>query len=204
MSEEFAPGGLRVAVVGDALAAGVGDSKGLGWTGRVAARTTPPPGGLAIFPLGVPGDGTPQILARCRSEAWLRFSTAADNRLVLAPGAQDLEQGVSLARSRLNLANLLDDARTDDVGCLVVGPPPPVDRHAGGRVEALSDAFADVCERRDIGYVDCFNPLVGHEQWYADLADGDGFHPGQVGYGLIAWLVLHRGWHTWLGLSERN
>lgn len=200
---DYALSGLRIVVVGDALVAGVGDSKGLGWTGRVAARTTPPVGGLAMFPLGVPGDGTAHLLARTRSEAWRRYSPTADNRLIIAPGVQDLEQGVSLARSRLNLANLLDDARTDDVGCLVVGPPPSADRHDNNRVEGLSEAYADVCERRDIGFVDCFTPLVGHEQWYADLIDGDGVHPGQVGYGLIAWLVLHRGWHNWLGVPER-
>ncbi len=203
MTEGFSPAGLRIAVVGDALAAGIGDSKGLGWTGRVAARTAAPAGGLAIFPLGIPGNGTTQLLARCRNEAWLRFDLAADNRLVLAPGAQDLDLGVSLARSRLNLANMLDDARADEVGCLVVGPPPSADRHQNSRVEGLSQAYADVCERRGIGYVDCFEPLVGHEQWYADLAAGDGLHPGQVGYGLIAWLVLHRGWHAWLGVGER-
>lgn len=201
MTDELSPAGLRICVVGDALAAGIGDNRGLGWTGRVAARTAAPPGGLAVFPLGVPGEATPQLLLRYRAEAWLRFSPAADNRLVIAPGSGDLDQGVSLARSRLNLANILDDARADAVSCLVVGPPPGADRHANNRVLALSDAYADVCDRRDVGYVDCYNPLVGHEQWYADLAAGDGTHPGQVGYGLIAWLVLHRGWHSWLGAT---
>ncbi|MFV0461555.1 MAG: GDSL-type esterase/lipase family protein [Actinomycetales bacterium] len=200
MSDDLLPAGLRICVLGDALVAGIGDNKGLGWTGRVAARTTPGPGGLAMFPLGIPGDGTPQLLARCRNEAWLRYDRAADNRLVLAPGTGDLDQGVSLARSRLNLANLLDDARADEVSCLVVGPPPTTDRQGNERVGDLSAAYADVCERRDIGFVDCHTPLVGHEQWYADLASGDGRHPGQVGYGLVAWLVLHNGWHAWLGL----
>lgn len=202
MSDELTPSGLRIAVVGDAFVAGVGDSKGLGWTGRVSARTKPPAGGLAVFPLGVPQESTSGLLGRYRGEAWLRFDRAADNRLVVAPGTADLDHGVSLARSRLNLANMLDDARADDVSCLVVGPPPLSDRHANGRVEALSDAFADVAERRGIGYVDCFTPLIGHEQWFADLAAGDGVHPGQVGYGLIAWIVLHRGWHDWLGAAE--
>ena len=27
-------------------------------------------------------------------------------------------------------------------------------------------------------------------------------HPGQAGYGLMAWLVLHRGWYDWLDLPE--
>jgi hypothetical protein len=26
--------------------------------------------------------------------------------------------------------------------------------------------------------------------------------PGQTGYGLMAWLVLNRGWYQWLGLEE--
>jgi hypothetical protein len=26
--------------------------------------------------------------------------------------------------------------------------------------------------------------------------------PGQAGYGLMAWLVLHTGWHQWLGLPD--
>jgi hypothetical protein len=36
----------------------------------------------------------------------------------------------------------------------------------------------------------------------ADLAASpDRVHPGQAGYGLIAWLVLHNGWNDWLSLS---
>ena len=31
---------------------------------------------------------------------------------------------------------------------------------------------------------------------------GDGVLPGQAGYGLMAWLVLHTGWHGWLGLPD--
>jgi len=43
--------------------------------------------------------------------------------------------------------------------------------------------------------------LLHHEQWQSDLATGDGVHPGQAGYGLIAWLVLHQGWPDWLGIT---
>ncbi|MCR6491674.1 hypothetical protein LJB74_04265 [Cellulomonas sp. P24] len=51
-------------------------------------------------------------------------------------------------------------------------------------------------------YVDTFTPLITHEQWLADLASGDGVLPGQAGYGLMAWLVLHTGWFDWLGLPD--
>jgi lysophospholipase L1-like esterase len=59
-----------------------------------------------------------------------------------------------------------------------------------------------VCRRRDVPFVDTFAPLVTHETWLTDLAAGDGVHPGQAGYGLIAWLVLHGGWYEWLGVPR--
>jgi acyl-CoA thioesterase-1 len=109
---------------------------------------------------------------------------------------------VSLARSRLNLANVLDDAQAAGVPVFVLGPPPALDADLDGRAGELATAFADVCRRRGVPFVDCYRPLVGHEHWFADLTAGDGVHPGQSGYGLLAWLVLHGGWHAWLGVPE--
>lgn len=191
----------RICVVGDALVAGVGDPKALGWTGRVAART---PGGSAqaVLALGVPGEATSGLVARWQDETGRRFAAGADNRLVVGLGRGDLDEPVSLARSRLNLANVLDDAASRTIGAFVVGPPPSADAEANSRVGELCDAFADVCQRRGVPFVDCFGPLVSHEQWYGDLAAGDGVHPGQAGYGLMAWMVLHGGWYSWLGLPQ--
>lgn len=200
--EDPAAAGLRICVVGDGLVAGMGDPRGLGWVGRVAARTAPPPGGLGLFPLGVPREGTVGLAARWRGEAGLRFEPGADNRLVVGLGSADLEQGVTLARSRLNLANILDDALADSVKTLVLGPVPSIDGQQNHRLGNLSLAFADVCDRRGVPFVDCFEPLVGHEQWFADLSAGDGRYPGQVGYGLMAWLVLNVGWAAWLGVDD--
>lgn len=194
--------GLRICVVGDGLVAGMGDPHGLGWVGRVSGRTPAPPGGLGVFPLGVPREGTTGMAARWYAECAPRFDPAADNRLVVGLGPADLTQGMTLARSRLNLANVLDDAHAANVQVLVVGPPPGTDPHLNQRLSDLSTAFGDVCDRRAVPYVDCYHPLAGHEQWFADLAAGDGRYPGQVGYGLIAWLVLNLGWHAWLGVPE--
>jgi hypothetical protein len=83
----------------------------------------------------------------------------------------------------------------------VVGPPPTVPALSNALAE-LSAAYADVAQRRRVPYVDTFTPLVSHEQWNADLGVSPGAYPGQAGYGLMAWLVLHTGWHTWLGLPE--
>jgi acyl-CoA thioesterase-1 len=196
--------GLRICVVGDDLVAGVGDPRSLGWVGRVGARTPREETAVSLFPLGVPDETTAGLLGRWREESDRRFAgaTLEDCRLVVGLGRHDVYAGVSLARSRLNLANILDDCGGRALPAFVVGPPPgPYDR-LNASIGELSAAFHDVCLRRHVPYVDTFTPLVAHEDWLTDLAAGDGVHPGQAGYGLIAWLVLHGGWRTWLGLPE--
>ena len=192
---------VRICVGGDELVAGVGDARCLGWTGRVGARTDLPGGQLTVFALGVPGEGTGGLLQRWDAETSRRFGPDADNRLVIGLGTADLELGTSLARSRLALANVLDDATSRGVHCFVVGPTPSPEPAVADRIRELSAAFDDVCDRRAVPFVDCYGPLASHDQWYGDLGD-DGL-PGQSGYGLMAWLVLHGGWHTWLDLPQR-
>lgn len=191
---------LRIVVVGDELVSGAGDPKGLGWVGRVAARTHAPTTPMFLT-LPVPGESTAGLGARWEAEAGRRWAPEADNRLVVALGRADVAIGLSPARSRLNLANVLDVAEHHRVPAFVVGPPPGTEADRD-RIAELSAALGDVASRRRVPYVDCFTPLVAHEQWLADLAAGDGQLPGQAGYGLIAWLVLHTGWHVWLGLPE--
>jgi acyl-CoA thioesterase-1 len=193
-----------VCVVGDDLVAGIGDPRALGWVGRVGARTPRTEAVTTLFGLGVPGENTADLLARWREETARRFDGAdpQDCRLVIGLGHQDIHQLVSLPRSRLNLANMLDECAQRSLPALVIGPPPGPDERLNGRIRELSGAFADVCLRRRVTYIDTYTPLVSHEDWMTDLAAGDGRHPGQAGYGLIAWLVLHGGWTTFLGISE--
>ena len=191
---------LRIVVVGDELVAGAGDPRGLGWVGRVAVRTLAPVPPTFVT-LAVPGEGTGGRGPGGVAVATRRWSAQTDNRLVVALGRADAQTGASPARSRLNLANILDVAERHHVPAFVVGPPPGAPGDAE-RLAELSVAFGDVAGRRRVPYVDAYGPLANHEQWLADLASGDGLLPGQAGYGLIAWLVLHTGWHSWLGLPE--
>jgi len=195
---------VRIVVVGDALVAGVGDPKGLGWVGRVSGRTPREEGGMTMFPLGVPGETTAELLGRWREEADRRFGDRSDPcRLVIGLGHADARRGTTLARSRLHLADILDESSSLGLPVFVVGPPPTGDETLNTALAQLSDAFHDVCTRRRVPYVDTFIPLLRHEDWLTDLAAGDGVHPGQAGYGLIAWLVLHGGWHDWMGIPQR-
>ncbi|KMY22996.1 lysophospholipase [Actinobaculum suis] len=193
---------VRVIFVGDELVAGYGDARALGWTGRVMARTlTDPP--LMSFNLAVPGETTAELAQRWEEEVERRLDPEIECRLVIGLGSHDVEASSSLARTRLHLANLLDSAARLRLEPFVVGPPP----RPGVRpwaLEELSDAYADVTTRRGFRYVDTFHPLENHEQWNTDMELSGGYTPRQAGYGLMAWLVLHNGWHTWLGVRSAN
>ena len=193
-------GELRLAVVGDELVAGAGDPKGLGWVGRVAARTAAPDA-LTVLTLAVPGETSTALGSRWDAEVSRRLSPEADNRLVIAIGRADVAAGLSLARSRLNLANVLDVAEQRRIPAFVIGPPPGAAAD-GDKLAELSVALGDVASRRRVPYVDMYSPLAAHDQWLADMAVSPHHLPGQAGYGLMAWLVLHTGWHAWLGLPQ--
>lgn len=194
----------RIIVVGDELIAGVGDPRALGWVGRVAARTIGEIEDLEVVTLALPGESTAGLSERWEAEVSRRIDArqGINHRLVIGLGRHDLTEVRSIARSRLNLANILDRAEDKRLKPLVVGPPPGRDSDLP-QVQELSTAFGDVATRRRVPYVETCSPLAGHDQWRADLASSaDGATPGQAGYGLIAWLVLHTGWKSWLGLSE--
>jgi lysophospholipase L1-like esterase len=192
---------VGVCFVGDSLTTGYGDPKALGWVGRVVARSQHADLDLTAYNLGIRGQSSAEVMARWRAECTPRWSGRQERRLVVAVGANDLAGGLTTARSRLNLANILDEATAAGIACFVVGLTPTVDAELNTRLDALHQAQADVCARREVPYVDCFRPLAGHDQWLTDLVSGDGVHPGQAGYGLVAWLVLHGGWRAWMGVS---
>lgn len=196
---------IRIVALGNELITGVGDPRALGWLGRAISKTPTESVRLEHYVLAMPGEGTEALSHRWQQEAAARFDAPAETEpeklLVLALNDTDLESASSSARSRLNLANILDRAAQDGIRSLVVGPIPTLDEERNQRISELNAAYQDVATRRSQVYVDTFTPLLSHEQWRSDLA-ANGGTPGQAGYGLIAWLVLHRGWYGWLGLPE--
>lgn len=183
-------------MLGDELVAGTGDPRAMGWVGRAAARTPQEGFRLTAHALGVPGETTSGLSARWQAETGGRLGR--HGRLVLGLGHADLRAGTVTARSRLNVANILDACVERGVPVLVVGPPPVLpggpDDHLAAGVRTLDDAFTEVCQRRGVPYVGLLAGLTGNPDWEADLAASDGRVPGQTGYGLIAYLVLHGGW----------
>jgi lysophospholipase L1-like esterase len=197
---------MRICVIGDELVAGVGDPRGLGWVGRVIGRSSFPEPPV-VLSLAMPGETTGELSSRWEREVAPR-TRPGDTRLVVGIGAADVPAGLSTPRTRLNLANIIDRAATLKLPCLVVGPPPlaGADRRA---LEAVSRACAEVCERRHVPFVDTLRPLASHDQWTEDMAASPARTehgialPGQAGYALMAWLVLHEGWDEWSGAEPR-
>lgn len=203
----MSPTPQRICVVGDELVAGAGDPRALGWLGRVIARTDFPAPPL-VMPLVRPAETTADLQRRWEDECFPRFASGVDNRLIVGVGTADVGAGVSPARARLDLANIVDRATSRRVRSLVVGPPPLAGVDPKG-LRALTRALAHVCARRQVPYVETFRPLESHDQWNEDMeasrarrSDGTVL-PGQAGYALLAWLVLHEGWYQWIGADPR-
>jgi len=135
---------IRLVAVGDDLLAGVGDPRTLGWFGRVMARTPHNNASITAYNLAAPNEGSDLLNERWFEEARRRFAPGADNRLVIAPSTFDIDLGLTSARSRLNLANMVDMASQNNIRVLVVGPPPTLDAERNRRIADLSAAPADV------------------------------------------------------------
>ena len=195
----------NVFFVGDELAAGHGDPKALGWTGRVAARTLPYQPELRFHTLAVPGETTGELTARWDDEALRRIGEGGvgttSNAVLFALGRHDVVRGVSPTMTRLNIANALDRAKALGFRTMVAGPPPGLPEHNDSIAE-LSALCEESAARRAVPYVDMYGPLARHEQWLADIKMGEDDLPRQAGYGLMAWLVLHSAWFEWLGIDN--
>jgi hypothetical protein len=192
----------RIVILGDETTTAIGDVKALGWVGRVIAKTPVEDPIIDIYNVPSPGETSAGLLDRWSLEVQRRFRPETQNRIVLALGNADASEGISVSRSRLNVATVIDEARRNDFSVLVVGPSPSFNKALNYEIEHLATGYEDVCNRRNIPFVDFFHPLVDHEGFNVELEVSARNMPGQTGYGLMAWLVLNRGWYPWLGLED--
>lgn len=195
---------IRIVIIGDDLIGAGGDPKGLGWVGRVIAKTQSDYPRVDFYSLP-----TPEVTSAGMSEQWLeeaskRFAADTDNRLIVCLNSNDINAGISMSRSRLNLANILDSAANKGVQCFVVSPIPSRNPQLNYDIEHLSAGFEDVASRRSLPFVDCFRPLVDHQGFNEELRNSTLGMPGQLGHGLMAWVILNQGWYRWLDLPEQE
>jgi len=195
---------IRIVIIGDDLVSAGGDPKGLGWVGRVIAKTQSEYPRIDFYSLP-----TPEITTAGLAEVWFdectrRFSDETDNRLVICLGPNDINAGISMSRSRLNLANILDTAISKGIQPFVISPIPSRNPQLNYEIEHLAAGFEDVASRRSLPFVDAFRPLIDHQGFNTELRNSSFGQPGQLGHGLIAWLVLNQGWYRWLDIPEEE
>jgi lysophospholipase L1-like esterase len=195
---------LCVLFFGDSFVAGAGDAERLGWPDRVVAASWANGLPLTAYNLGVRGEHTGDVAQRFAAEARPRLIPEADNRVVIAVGANDVsldERGVqelSTEESLAEMERLLDSADELGARAMVVGPGPSGVTDHDERSAALSARFEDLCERRGVRYLDVLGKLDSNEAWRRERVENDGIHPGSDGYAVYADLILASGWLEWL------
>ncbi|MGY1746231.1 GDSL-type esterase/lipase family protein [Blastococcus sp. SYSU D00695] len=194
---------LRVCFVGDSFTAGVGDPEHLGWTGRLAARSEREGRPLTRYVLGVRRETSAEVAARWMAECRPRLGGGDwESRLVLSVGVNDttVEDGVPRlepARSAAALGEVLAGAAAVGWPVLVVGPAAVADDAHNARTAALDARLAAVCAEHGVPHVPVLGALAADPTYRAEVAAGDGAHPGAAGYALLADLV-HPHWQDWL------
>ncbi len=193
----------RVLFFGDSYVAGAGDPEGRGWVGRVVEACYGADLPLTAYNLGVRGETSLDVEARWRGEAAPRMRAQAAYGVVFAFGANDMteEDGalrVAPERGAEALGRCLDGAAELGLPALVVGPAPANDAAQRARIADLSAAFGDLAAARGVSFIGIAGDLSASAEWNAEVAAGDGAHPGAGGYGALARLVLAGGFLSWL------
>lgn len=222
MSADPAARSLRICVIGDSIAAGTGDERGLGWHGRLGLPVWAAGGDLTIYDLGVRGDTTLDVAARWQREAAARLPSIFPSAIVFQFGlndcavrttdAGDSSRRVALGDSLLALAGVLEDA-SRMTGVLLVGPAPVDDERPGPQLVAgltqrlrnrdiaeLDAAFAPVAGSAGVPYLSVFDRLMQDAGWGRALRAGDGIHPRGEGYAALASII--GAWPAWQALLE--
>lgn len=194
---------LRVCFLGDSFVAGVGDPEHLGWTGRLAARSSRAGQSLTAYHLGVRRQTSRDISHRFLSECSQRLPTTVDGRVVLSFGVNDTTDDgagprVHADESAAHLTGMLDSAAARGWAALVVGPPPVADAEHNLRVEHLDGVFRTCCRKAAVPYVGVFHPLLEDDAWTTEVQRSDGAHPAAGGYARLADLV----WPSWTGWTS--
>lgn len=195
---------MRLCFFGDSFVNGTGDPAYLGWVGRLCAAMATGGHDLTGYNLGIRRDTSVDIARRWHPEAALRLPPDSDGRLVFSFGVNDcvVEAGarrVPLEQTIANAQSIIAQA-TRWKPTLVVGPPPLPDSAVNERIGVLSNALGDLCRDLGVPYRETFDWLGRSSVWMAEVASGDGAHPGADGYRVLADHVSDwSAWQDWFG-----
>ncbi|MEO7036382.1 MAG: GDSL-type esterase/lipase family protein [Polyangiaceae bacterium] len=198
---------MRICFFGDSFTHGTGDDHALGWVGRVLAETRQRGRDVTGYNLGVRRNTSADIATRWRSEAQVRLPAEYPCRVVFSFGTNDCSANEAGDGPRLENAQSLRHAEAillearSWLPTLMLGPASVANEpEVNERIRALSKAYATLCERLAVPYLELCQLTLASPAWQQEALTGDGAHPNRGGYALIADAVSK--WPAWQALVE--
>ena len=202
---------IRICFFGDSMVNGTGDDACLGWVGRVCAAARRRGRELTCYNLGIRRDTSVDVLARWQREAEARLLPEHDGRLIFSFGANDCCPGEDIGGVRVAPGRALANAEAILMAAvawrptLMVGPLPICDVAVDRRTRQLSGDFATLCAHLRVPYLDVFDLAAASDTWTREVAAGDGAHPNEGGYAVIAGVVENwTCWRAWIDRTTSN
>jgi lysophospholipase L1-like esterase len=201
----------RIFCFGDSITLGCNDSQGPGWPGRLGRGLSNGERSVAIYNLGINGDTSAHIAARWRAEALARSRNSAALMLFAfgfndASAADGGELQVALADSVSNARAIISAAKSTSE-LLWIGPT-PLDENVNplqtpyaswitrnADIERYDTAYAELALALGVEYLRLYPEFASSPRYAAALVDGDGVHPGDDGYAMIAERIA--AWGKW-------
>ena len=201
----------RIFCFGDSITLGANDSAGLGWPGRLGRGLERNGKSVAVYNLGINGDTSEHIAARWQAESEAR-SRNVHGVSLFAFGFNDASRADG-AGLQVGLDDSLTCAREIMEAASAFGPilwigPTPLDEKVNplvtefaswmtynADIERYDAAYARLANDLEIPYLQLFPDFAEDSRYQRALADGDGVHPGDEGYTLIAARIT--GWDAW-------
>ncbi len=197
---------MHLCFIGDSFVAGVGDDTCLGWVGRACAEVRNAGVDITAYNLGVRGNTSADILARWQVEVKNRLPEDAKAGLIFSFGTNDCcDNGyghpkVNSQQALENTKKILTEALKYGP-CLMLGPLPVLDDQTiFDRVDLLSKEQEKLCMEIGVPYLPIFEWAMSSETWQQETLAGDGAHPNQRGYSLLADYITQ--WQPWQALCE--
>lgn len=189
---------MKIMCMGDSITYGTGleDLKGR-WSNLTAERT-----GHTLINLGIPGDTTGGMLARCQTQV---FAVGADALLILG-GANDICLTYGWRQAFANVVSMIRQAQIFGIPVLIGIPLPFVtdrfidsewyadrdDDHLAEQCAKLAQMLRAFCDAGDIPYVDFRSAFLKDDGTVCSELFADSVHPNAMGHQAMAKVLCQK------------
>ena len=154
-----------------------------------------------VYPLGVSGDTSYDLLKRFKGEIEDRIEEDQDTLIMLSVGLNDSQVNLASNQNRIspenykkNIKQLTDIASKFTNKVLIVGLTPvnesrvnptpwiPDWGYANEQIEKYNQILANICKTNNLGFIDI---LADFSKQSGKLLSTDGLHPNSEGHNLI-------------------